>query len=149
MNPTLRNDTADLPLPPLCVHELFEQQAQRTPDAIAVVCQDQQLSYRELNLRADRLAAGLSALGAGPETRVGLCLERSLEMLTATLAVLKAGAAYVPLDPAYPPERLRFLIADAGIAIVLSLQCWREQLPLPPRRNQRPGAAPAPTIWPT
>src|ERR1051326_8974032 len=122
------NDTA-VALPELCVHELFELQAARTPDAIALCDQQQQLSYRQLQLQSEELAGRLRALGAGPETRVGLCLERSVEMLVATLAVLKAGAAYVPLDPTYPPERLRLLIADAGLALVLTRQCWRGRLP--------------------
>ena len=90
----------------LCVHELFELQVERTPDAIAVVYEDQQLSYGELNRRANQLAHCLRALGVGPEMLVGLLLERSLEMVVGLLGILKAGGAYVPLDPTYPQERL-------------------------------------------
>src|SRR5262249_33710354 len=85
---------------------LFAAQAARTPDAVAVVFGDEQLSYRELDLRANRLAHHLRSLGVGPEVVVGLCLERSLEMVVGLLAILKAGGAYLPLDPAYPRERL-------------------------------------------
>src|ERR1051326_3168729 len=107
------NDTAGA-LPELCVHELFELQAARTPDAIALCDQQQQLSYRQLQLQSEELAGRLRALGAGPETRVGLCLERSVEMLVATLAVLKAGAAYVPLDPPPIPQRRGALVSFVG-----------------------------------
>ena len=90
----------------VCVHELFEAQADRTPDAVALSCEGEQLSYGELNAQANRLARHLRALGVGPDVRVGVCLERSIEMVVALLAVLKAGGAYVPLDPGYPAERL-------------------------------------------
>ena len=79
----------------------------RTPDALALVCGDQQLTYAELNARANQLAHHLHSLGVGPELLVGVCLQRSLDLFVALLAVLKAGGAYVPLDPAYPAERLR------------------------------------------
>src|SRR5262249_40472517 len=83
-----------------CVHELFEEQAARTPDAVAVECGDRHLSYAELNTRANRLAHHLRTLGVGPDSRVALCVARSLDMVVGLLAVLKAGGAYVPLDPA-------------------------------------------------
>ncbi|HXM54657.1 MAG TPA: amino acid adenylation domain-containing protein, partial [Candidatus Dormibacteraeota bacterium] len=102
------------------VVELFEGQAAQRPDAIAVSAGDRRLTYGELNRRANRLAHHLRALGAGPEARVGVCLDRSPELMVAILGALKAGAAYVPLDPAYPAERLAHVVADAGAAIVLT-----------------------------
>ncbi|MGN6092485.1 MAG: non-ribosomal peptide synthetase, partial [Luteibacter jiangsuensis] len=104
----------------MCVHELVEAQAAQTPDAVAVVYEDQQLPYGELNARANQLAHHLRALGVGPETRVALCLERSLELVVGILGVLKAGGAYVPLDPSYPAERLRFLVDDSAPAVLLT-----------------------------
>ncbi|HEY0375500.1 MAG TPA: condensation domain-containing protein, partial [Pyrinomonadaceae bacterium] len=93
-----------------CIHQLFEEQVERTPEAVALVCRDEQVSYRELNERANRLAHYLRSLGVGPEVVVGVCLERSIEMVAAVLGVLKAGGAYLPLDPEYPAERLRFML---------------------------------------
>ena len=87
----------------VCVHELFEQQVARSPEAVAVVCGEQQWTYAELNARANRLAHHLRSLGVGPEVRVGICVERSLAMVAGLLGILKAGGAYVPLDPDYPP----------------------------------------------
>jgi amino acid adenylation domain-containing protein len=113
-----------------CVHELFEAQAARTPDAEAVVFEAESLTYGELNERANRLARRLRELGAGPERRVGLCVERSTRMLVGLLATLKAGAAYVPLDPAYPAERLAYMIEDAGIGLLLTDQEQAAQLRL-------------------
>src|SRR5204863_5751349 len=99
------NDTAtDYPRD-RCIHELFEEQVARTPDAVAVVFEDQQLTYGELNARANQLAHHLIALGVGPEVLVGICMERSLELIVGLLAILKAGGAYVPMDPSYPNER--------------------------------------------
>jgi amino acid adenylation domain-containing protein len=107
------NDTkADFPRGK-CVHELFEEQVARTPDASAVVCEGQEISYAELNRRSNQLAHYLRELGVGPDARVAVCLERSFEMVVALMAVLKAGGAYVPLDPAYPVERLRFMLEDS------------------------------------
>ena len=103
-----------------CVHELFEEQVERTPDAVAVVFEDSELSYRELNRRANRVAHCLIGLGVKPDTRVALCVERSLEMVVALLGVLKAGAAYVPLDPSYPAERFRFMLEDSAPAVLLT-----------------------------
>jgi amino acid adenylation domain-containing protein len=103
-----------------CVHELFAEQAERTPDALAVVFEEQSLCYAELNRRANQLAHYLQKQGVGPESLVGICLERSLEMMIALLGVLKAGGAYVPLDPSYPQERLAFMVEDAGIRILVT-----------------------------
>ncbi|MGH2479523.1 MAG: non-ribosomal peptide synthetase, partial [Ktedonobacteraceae bacterium] len=103
-----------------CVHELFEAQVDRTPDAVAVVWEDEQLSYAEVNRRANQLAHVLRAWGVGPEVLVGICLERSIEMVVGLLAILKAGGAYVPLDPDYPQERLRFLLEDIQGKVVLT-----------------------------
>ena len=114
------NDTAaDYPID-VCIHQLFETQVERTPDAVALVYEDTQLTYRELNRQANQLAHYLQQLGVKPETLVGLCLERSLEMIVGLLGILKAGGAYVPLDPAYPPERLAFMLADAGVSVLLT-----------------------------
>ena len=103
-----------------CIHHLFEAQAASTPDAIAVVSDHAQLSYRELNRRANRLAHHLQSLGVGPEVLVGVCLERSIEMIVALFAVLKAGGAYVPMDPAYPKQRLAYVSEDAKLAVLLT-----------------------------
>jgi amino acid adenylation domain-containing protein len=103
-----------------CLHQLFEAQAARTPDAIALIFADQALTYAELNARANQLAYALIARGVGPETRVGICLERSPKLVIGLLAVLKAGGAYVPLDLAYPKERLDFTLADAQVALLLA-----------------------------
>nr|WP_231936465.1 non-ribosomal peptide synthetase [Fischerella sp. NIES-3754] len=104
----------------LCIHQLFEAQVERTPDAVAVVFADQQLTYRELNCRANQLAHELQKLGVGPEVLVGVCVERSLLMVTAILAILKAGGAYIPLDPSYPPQRLALMLEDAKPLVLLT-----------------------------
>ncbi len=104
----------------LCVHQLFEAQAERTPDAVAVVFEGEQLTYGELNRRANQLAHHLRALGVGPEVLVAICLERSLEAVIGLLGILKAGGAYVPLDPAYPKERMAFLLKDALAPVLLT-----------------------------
>jgi natural product biosynthesis luciferase-like monooxygenase protein/amino acid adenylation domain-containing protein len=103
----------------LCIHQLFEQQVKRTPDAVALVFEDEMLTYDALNRHANQLAHHLQELGVGPEGRVGICMERSIEMLVGLLAVLKAGGAYLPLDPTYPQERLAFIIADSQVQVVL------------------------------
>ncbi|HEV2904137.1 MAG TPA: AMP-binding protein, partial [Pyrinomonadaceae bacterium] len=108
--------------------KLFEAQAARTPDATAVVFGDAQLSYRELNARANQLARELVRLGTEGESLVGICLERSPEMVVAVLATLKAGAAYVPLDPNYPQERLAFMLQDAGATVLLTQSALIEKL---------------------
>ncbi|HMG74404.1 MAG TPA: amino acid adenylation domain-containing protein [Pyrinomonadaceae bacterium] len=103
-----------------CIHTLFEAQVERSPDAIAAEFQGEQVTYRELNNRANQLAHFLRDRGVGPDVLVGICVHRSLEMLVGMLGVLKAGGAYVPLDPAYPAERLAFMIEDAGLSLVLT-----------------------------
>ena len=102
------------------VHELFEAQAEKTPDAVAVVYEDATLSYGELNRRANQLAHYLRELGVGPDQRVAICLGRSLEMIVGLLGVLKAGGAYVPLDPVYPIERMRSMLEDSMPAVLLT-----------------------------
>jgi amino acid adenylation domain-containing protein/thioester reductase-like protein len=102
------------------VHQLFEAQAAQTPDKIAVIFEDEQLTYQELNHRANRLARYLQKLGIGPEVRVGIHIERSLEMMVGLLGILKAGGAYVPIDPAYPWERIAFMLADAKVPLLLT-----------------------------
>ena len=104
----------------LCFHQIFEAQAVKTPDNIALVFQDRELTYAELNQQSNELAQYLSSLGVKPEVRVGICCDRSLEMIIAFLAVLKAGGAYVPLDPAYPQERLDYIVEDSQIGILLT-----------------------------
>ena len=103
-----------------CVHELFEEQVERTPDAVAVVGEDQYLTYGELNRRSNQLAHYLRQIGVKTDMRVALCLDRGLEMIVALLGVLKAGGAYVPLDPEYPPERLRFMLQDSTPVALLT-----------------------------
>jgi amino acid adenylation domain-containing protein len=112
-----------------CVHQLFEEQVEKTPDAIAVIFEDEQLTYRELNQQANRVAHYLRRLGVGPETLVGLCMERSLEMVVGLLGILKAGAAYVPLDPCYPSERLASMLEDARVAALLIQQRLAVEFP--------------------
>ncbi|MDQ3252839.1 MAG: amino acid adenylation domain-containing protein, partial [Acidobacteriota bacterium] len=103
-----------------CLHELFEGQVARTPDAIAAAFEQERLTYRELNDSANQLAHYLQRRGVRPEVIVGICMPRSVEMMVALLGVLKAGGAYLPLDPAYPTERLRFMLEDAAVPIVLT-----------------------------
>ncbi|HEY9430810.1 MAG TPA: amino acid adenylation domain-containing protein, partial [Blastocatellia bacterium] len=103
-----------------CVHELFEVRAADNPEAVAVACEDAQLTYGELNAQADRLAHYLSAIGVKPDARVALLVERSLEMIVGLLGILKAGGAYVPLDPTYPAERLAYMLEDSAPAVVLT-----------------------------
>ena len=112
-----------------CIHHLFEDQARRTPEAVAVLFGDEALTYRELDARANRLARHLVVLGASPEARVGICLERSAGMVVAMLAVLKAGAAYLPLDPAYPAGRLASMLADSGASLLVTQASLRGLLP--------------------
>lgn len=129
------------PLHDVCVHELFEEQAERTPQAVAVVFEDQALTYGELAARSNQLAWHLRGLGVGPEVLVGLCLERSLDMVVGLLGILKAGAAYVPLDPRLPPQRLAFLMENSACAVVITAN------PLLPRLKQLPPAGSSAPLW--
>ena len=113
----------------LCIHELFAEQVERNPDAVAVAFEEQQLTYHELNCRANQLAHYLQSLGVGADVLVGICVERSWEMIVGLLGILKAGGAYVPLDPEYPTERLRFMWADAQVSVLLTQQHLVEKLP--------------------
>lgn len=113
------NTQADYPLDK-CIHQLFEEQVERTPDHIAVVFEDQQLNYRELNARANQLAHYLQNLGVGPDVLVGICVERSLEMMVGLLGILKAGGGYLPIDPEYPTERLLYILQDAQVRVLLT-----------------------------
>ncbi|OYE03761.1 non-ribosomal peptide synthetase [Nostoc sp. 'Peltigera membranacea cyanobiont' 232] len=123
------NDTqVDYPLNK-CIHQLFEEQVGRTPDAVAVVYENQQLTYHQLNCRANQLAHYLQSLGVKPDVLVGLCVERSLEMIVGLLGILKAGGAYLPLDPDYPQERLSFMLEDAQVPVLLTQQQLLEKLP--------------------
>ena len=115
--------------PVQCVQQLFEAQTERTPDAVAVVYEGEQLTYRELNARANQLAHFLRRQGVAPESLVGLWVERSLDMLVGILGILKAGGAYVPLDPAYPPGRLAYIMENANLPILLTHSRFLDQLP--------------------
>ncbi|MEG4517835.1 MULTISPECIES: amino acid adenylation domain-containing protein [unclassified Microcoleus] len=111
------------------IHELFAAQTERSPDAVAAICGNEQLTYSELNAKANQIAHYLQSLGVKPEVLVGICLERSLSMLVAILGILKVGAAYVPVDPAYPQERRSFMLADAQVPVLLTQKNLLETLP--------------------
>lgn len=111
-----------------CIHQLFEEQVERTPDAVAVVFEEERLTYRELNGKANQLAHYLQGLGVGPEVLVGICVERSLSMIVGLLGILKAGGAYVPLDPNYPSDRLAYMLEDSSVQVLLIQQGLRERL---------------------
>ena len=113
----------------LCIHQLFEVQVERTPNAIAVIFENQQLTYRALNARANQLAYYLKELGVKPDVLVGLYLERSLDMTVGLLGILKAGGAYVPLDPANPKERLAFMLSDTQLPVLLTQKVLMDGLP--------------------
>ncbi len=110
-----------------CVHQVFERQVARNPDAIAAVFEDEHLTYRELNESANEVARELQVLGAGPDVRVGICVERSLEMMIGLLGILKSGGCYVPLDPKYPKERLAFMLEDAQVPVLLTQEKLQSQ----------------------
>ena len=113
----------------VCLQQLFEKQVLRTSDLVAVVCEGTQLTYSELNHRANHLAYRLQKLGVGPDVLVGVYMERSLEMVVALFGILKAGGAYVPLDPEYPQERLSYMIEDTRIPILLTQEHLSARLP--------------------
>ena len=112
-----------------CLHQLFEAQVQRSPDAIALTFERQQLTYADLNHRANQLAHYLQSLGLQPDQLVGICGDRGLELVIGLLGILKAGGAYVPLDPDFPPARLQWMLADAQPPILLTQETWRQRLP--------------------
>ncbi|HEU4559497.1 MAG TPA: amino acid adenylation domain-containing protein [Longimicrobium sp.] len=118
----------EAPYPDSFIHERFEAQAGRAPDEVAVVFEDRQLTYAELNARANQLAHHLRSLGVGPEVRVGICVERSPELVIAVLGVLKSGGAYLPLDPGYPPERLLDMVRDCAPVVVLTQEALAGRL---------------------
>src|SRR6185369_14929046 len=111
------------------LYELFAAQAARRPDAVALVCGDQSLTYGELARRSSRMARRLAELGVGPGMLVGLCAERSPELILGVLAILAAGGAYLPLDPAHPMERLAYTLADSGAPLLLAEESLGERLP--------------------
>src|SRR5262249_45305094 len=113
----------------LCLHQLIEAQTARTPDALAVIFEDRQLSYRQLNERANQLAHFLRSASVGPGAMVGICLERSVEMIVGLLAILKAGTAYLPLDPTYPQDRLAFMLEDGQISLLVTASRLARLLP--------------------
>ena len=123
------NDTAAAFPSDLCLHQLFEEQVARTPESVALVFEDAEVSYQELNARANQLAHRLRRLGVSAESRVGILLERSIEMVVSLLAVLKAGGAYVPLDREYPGERVRFMLEDAEVCVLVTQEKLRQLLP--------------------
>ncbi|MEM9216874.1 MAG: amino acid adenylation domain-containing protein [Cyanobacteria bacterium P01_F01_bin.150] len=122
------NDTATNYPSDQCIHQLFEEQVEKTPDAIAVVFESEPLTYQQLNQRANQLAHHLQTLGVGPEVLVGICVERSIEMVVGVLGILKAGGAYVPLDPNYPPSRLSYMLTDSGVQVLLTQHSLLESL---------------------
>ncbi|TBR56738.1 non-ribosomal peptide synthetase [Westiellopsis prolifica IICB1] len=112
-----------------CLHQIFETQVEQTPDAVAVVFLDQKITYRELNQRANQLAHYLQKFGVAPEVLVGICMQRSIDLIIGLLAIFKAGGAYIPLDPSYPQERLGFMLADTQAPVLLTQQPLLDLLP--------------------
>jgi amino acid adenylation domain-containing protein len=125
---TWNNSQVDYPRD-RCIHELIGTQVEENPDRVAVTFEDSHLTYRELNQRANQLACHLTKLGVGPDVLVGLCLERSLNLVVGLLGILKAGGAYVPIDPSYPPDRIAFMLSDAGVKVLLTEQKLISNLP--------------------
>ncbi|MDE9499895.1 AMP-binding protein, partial [Xenorhabdus bovienii] len=123
------NDTAVAYPQDKVLPQLFEQQVEHTPDAIALIGEDTQLSYAELNQRANQLAHALIAFGVQPDDRVAICIERNLDMVIGMLGILKAGAGYVPLDPEYPAERLAYILSDSAPKLLLTQQHLQARLP--------------------
>jgi amino acid adenylation domain-containing protein len=123
------NDTHDDYPADRCVHELFKEQVERTPNATALIYGGREITYRQLDERADRLARHLRRLGVGPDVPVAVCMERSIDMVVSLLGALKAGGAYVPLDPAYPQERLAYMLRDSGAKVLISQQGLAGSIP--------------------
>ena len=123
------NDTAIEYPSNKCIHQLFEEQVEKTPNAIAVVFEEEELTYEQLNKRANQLAHYLLSLGVKPEVLVGICVERSVEMVVGLLGIFKAGGAYVPMDPNYPPERLSYMLTDSGIGVLVTQNSLLEFFP--------------------
>ncbi|MDZ7959073.1 MAG: amino acid adenylation domain-containing protein [Aulosira sp. DedQUE10] len=117
-------------VPQHCIHQLFEAQVKKTPDAVAVVFEQEKLTYKELNQRANQLAHYLQTRGVKPEVLVGICLERSCELVVGILGIIKAGGAYLPLDPAYPQERLAYMLEDAQVSVILTQEKLIDNLPI-------------------
>jgi amino acid adenylation domain-containing protein/thioester reductase-like protein len=117
-------------VPQQCIHQIFEAQVEKTPDAVAVVFEAEQLTYKELNQRAKQLAHYLQNQGVKPEVLVGICLERSCELVVGLLGILKTGGAYIPLDPAYPQERLAYMLEDAQVSVILTQEKLVDNLPI-------------------
>ncbi len=122
------NDTGTAYPREQCIHQLFEAQVERTPNVVALIFEHQTLTYRELNRRANQLAHYLQGMDIGPESLVGVCVQRSVEMVVGMMAILKAGAAYVPLDPTHPKERLSFILEDAQAQVLLSQGRFLDEL---------------------
>jgi amino acid adenylation domain-containing protein len=150
-------NATEAPLPDACVHELIDRHAAQRPDAEAVSCAGRSLTYRELEERSNRLAHELRELGVGPGALVGCYLDRSVELMVGLLGVLKAGGAYVPMDPSYPAERLRFMAADAELAVLLTRSGLRDDAPAgeasvvcvdEPALERHPATAPPPLAGP-
>ena len=114
---------------PILVHRMFEEQACRSPEAIAVQAAGRTATYRDLNARANRLARRLQAMGVGPEVLVGHCVDRSVEMVVGLLGILKAGGEYVPLDPSHPSQRLEYMLRDSGVGVLLTEEAIGKVLP--------------------
>jgi len=108
--------------PQICIHNLFEISVEKTPSNIAVTDENQHLTYQELNERSNQLAHHLKSLGVGAEVMVGICLERTINTVIGLLGILKAGGSYIPLDPAYPQERLAYMVEDSQLPILLTQQ---------------------------
>ena len=125
----LHTEDYQLGIKAMLVHQLFEAQVEQTPDAVAVEFESQQLTYQQLNLRANALAHYLQALGVKPDVPLGLCLERSPDLIVAVLAILKAGGAYLPLDCAYPADRLQFMLANASAPVLITQSALVDKLP--------------------
>ena len=123
------NETTQEYLKHLCVHQLFQRQAEKRPDEIAIVFEDRQMTYRELDIGSNQLAHFLRNHGVGAESVVGVCLERSPEMIRAILAILKAGGAYLPLDPSYPTERLGLMVERGGASIIVTQKSLVSRIP--------------------